>query len=179
MASGTMELIVTTEDVANFFEVTKKTVSEWRKAGCPRVKQGKWNLKEVFDWWWDNIGQDRAEQESSDESLNEAKRLTQWEKYRNEKMKNEQLSGELINKETVYKEWSNRMLEFKNACFNLETALPPLLEGKSQAEMRKIIYDFVWNMFDRVTRRGKFCPTPKQSKSKQTKKKTTTKKGQK
>ena len=166
-----MELIVTTDDVAKFFEVTKKTVAQWRKAGCPQVKRGKWNLKEVFDWWWRNIGQDRAEQESSDESLNEAKRLTQWEKYRNERMKNEQLEGELISKDEVYKEWSKRMMEFKNACFNLETALPPLLEGKSQAEMRKIIYDFVWNMFDRVTRVGKFCAaSKKQNKTKKSNK---------
>ncbi len=168
-----MELIVTTDDLTKFFEVSRKTVSQWHKAGCPQVKRGRWNLKEVFDWWFENIAADRVEQNSGDESLNEAKRLTQWEKYRNEKMKNEQLSGELISKEEVYKEWSNRMLEFKNACFNLETALPPLLEGKTQSEMRKIIYDFVWGMFDRVTRRGKFCPAQKkQSKSKQTGKKT-------
>jgi hypothetical protein len=53
------------------------------------------------------------------------------------------------------------MSEYKSGCENLEHSLPPLLEGKNQAEMRKTIGDYVWNLFDRVCREGGFSPEKK------------------
>jgi len=157
------ELILGTSDVAKFFDTTSKTILKWKEAGCPQVKRGQWNLKDVFIWWRENIATDPGSEE--DETLAEARRRYWAAKAGNEELKEQQTKGELISKDDVVKQWSQRMAEFKNGCFNLVSALPPLLEGKSQSEMRQIIYDFVWKMFDNVCRTGKFCPaTPKQGK---------------
>lgn len=160
-------LILGTTDIANFFGVTNKCVSnDWRKAGCPQVKYGTWDLKAVFDWWWENLASDRAAAKGGDESLNEAKRQYWWSKAEEGQIKVSQAKEDLIEKDKIYKQWAQRMAEYKNGCFGLVNALPPLLEGKSQAEMRKAIEGHVWNMFKRVTRYGKFCKAQKETKKK-------------
>jgi phage terminase Nu1 subunit (DNA packaging protein) len=159
-----MEIILGTNEIAEFFDVTRKTMADWRKAGCPQISRGKWDLKQVHAWWWDNIAMSRAESQSRDDSLSEAKRKYWWEKARAEKTKNEQLAGSLIRENRVATEWAKRAAEFKAGCFHLVDMLPPLLEGKSQPEMRALIEDRVWSMFDRVTRTGQFCPTPEDNK---------------
>lgn len=151
-------LLLGTSEVAKFFGVTSKCVSnDWRKAGCPQVKRGTWDLKAVFDWWWENIASERAAKMGGDESLNEAKRQYWWSKAEEGQIKVTQAKEDLIPKENVYKQWAQRMAEYKNGCFGMVNGLPPLLEGKDQADMRQIIEDYVWNMFKRVTRYGKFC----------------------
>jgi len=157
----TPEIILSTKDIAAFFQISRKQVAEWRKNGCPQVKRGRWNLKEVFDWWWENMASDRAAQQGGDESMNEAKRIYWWEKAKKEQFQNEQLAENLIPRETIESEWAKRAAEYKAGCFELENSLPPLLEGKSQGEMRRVVYDKVWSMFDRVCRTGRFCPKEK------------------
>jgi|GEM_PF-1176015 len=163
-------LIVSTKYIAHFFGVTSKCVSnDWRKAGCPQVKHGTWDLKAVFDWWWENIAAEKAAKMGGDESINEAKRQYWWSKAEEGQIKVSQAREDLIDKDRVQKQWAQRMAEFKNACYGLINSLPPLLEGKSQAEMRKIIENYVWDIFKRVTRYGKFCKQQPQMKQKQTK----------
>ena len=161
---GNPQVVLSTKDIAAFFDVTSKTIAQWRKAGCPQIKRGQWDLKDVYEWYWENIAGERAAQQSGDESLNEAKRLTQWEKYKNERLKNQQLEGSLVTWDEVSREWAKRAAEYKAGCFELENSLPPLMEGKDQPEMRKTIYEKVWSLFDRVCRTGTFCP--QQSKGK-------------
>mgnify|MGYP006445060961 CR=1 FL=1 len=153
-----MNLIVKTKDLSEFFGVTRQSISEWRKNGCPQVKRGTWDLKQVFDWWWENIASDRAAKEGGDASMNEAKRIYWWEKAKGEEYKNKQLNEALIPKDNIGSEWAKRAAEYKAGCFELEHSLPPLLEGKSQPAMRKIVYDKVWSIFDRACRTGRFTP---------------------
>ena len=158
-------LILGTGDVARFFGVTQKCVSnDWRKAGCPQVKYGTWDLKAVFDWWWDNLASERAAKMGGDESVNEAKRQYWWSKAEEGQIKVSQARESLISKEEVYKQWAQRMAEYKNGCYGMVNALPPLLEGQDQATMRQKIEDYVWDMFKRVTRYSKFCKQQPQMK---------------
>ena len=50
-----MDFIVNTQIVADFFNVARQTVNAWGRAGCPKLGRGKWNLKQVFDWWQENL----------------------------------------------------------------------------------------------------------------------------
>lgn len=161
-------LILSTKETAEFFGTTSKTILEWKKAGCPQVKKGKWDLKQVFDWWKENIIADPG---SDDESLAEARRRYWSAKAGNEELKQQQTRGDLISWDSVTSEWAKRVAEYKSGCFNLVNSLPPLLEGKTQAEMRSIIYDFVWNMFESVVRTGTFCPNVQEKKKGKSKKK--------
>ena len=155
------KLIVSTQDVCGFFDVSHPTLGTWIKAGCPKVAHGKFDLKAVFDWWWANLASERAAQQGGNESLNEAKRIYWWEKAKAEQHKNEQLVENLIPKERISKEWAARVSEVANGMSALENRLPSLLEGKSQAEMRQIIGEEVWSLRDQYAREGKYCPKQK------------------
>jgi len=162
-------ILVSTQEACDFFDITRKTLAEWAKNGCPKESRGKWDLKKVFGWWWENIASERAAKMGGDESLNEAKRQYWWSKAEEGQIKVSQAREDLIPKDTVYKQWAQRMAEYKNGCYGLVNALPPLLEGEDQAGMRKAIEGYVWDMFKRVTRYGKFCkqqPKPKKGRKK-------------
>jgi phage terminase Nu1 subunit (DNA packaging protein) len=152
------EIIVSTNQLADFFEVTRNTISRWNEAGCPKEGRGRWNLKDVYDWYWENIAAERAAQESGDESLTEARRKYWWQKARGEEMRNERESGRLIPKENVVREWAFRVTQVAEGLSAFSKRLPPLLEGKTQAEMCRILEDEAWKLRDNFTRTGEFCP---------------------
>ena len=151
---------------AAFFGVNRGTIYDWIKKGCPKLAPGRVDLKNVFQWWFENIGVDRAAAAGSDDSLNEAKRRFWWLRAESEELKLKKEKGELLSVTEAEKAWAWRMSEYKSGCENLSSALPPLLEGKTAKEMRTIIGDFVWSMFDRVCRTGHFCEKPKTKKRK-------------
>ena len=152
------EIIVTTAQACSFFEVSRNTLSKWKQAGCPQVSRGRWDLKAVFDWYWENIAAERAAQEAGDESLTEARRKYWWEKARGEEMKNERESGRLILKENVVREWAFRVAQVTEGLSAFAKRLPPLLEGKSQKEIQRILKDEAWKLRDNFCRNGEFCP---------------------
>ena len=158
MSENELDIIVTTDQAAKFFGVTRKTLKQWSDAGAPKVGRGRWNLKELFDWWWDSIASDRAAQQGGDESMNEAKRRYWWQKYEGERIKNERERGRLIARDDVAREWAWRVAEVANGLSAMAKRLPPLLEGKSQSSMLQIIEDEVWKMRDNFCRTGQFCP---------------------
>jgi len=153
-----MNIDVSTKDLAEFFGVTVRTVANWHENGCPQVSRGKWNLKVVFDWWWDNIAQSRAVEESGDESMNEAKRLYWWQKAEGEKIKNEQLRENLVSWEDIDKEWAGRVAVVTSGLEAFADRLPPILDGKPRKEMREIIKGEVRLLRDAYAREGKYCP---------------------
>ena len=110
------QIILKTKEVSGFFGVTDKTLSEWRKAGCPQIRRGTWDLKEVFTWWWDNLASDRAAARSGDKSLNEAKRLYWWSKAEGEKLKNQREAGELIDASEVERDAFEAGRAIKHQC---------------------------------------------------------------
>ena len=159
-------LIVTTSQASAFFGVTAKCFGhDWAKAGMPKISQGKFNLKACFDWWWENIASERAAKQGGDESMNEAKRQYWWSMAEAGQIKVKTAKEDLITRDDVYRQWAQRMAEYKNGCYGIINALPPLLEGRSQSEMRKVIEDYIDGMFNRVCRYGKFCRQQPQSKT--------------
>lgn len=154
---------------AAFFGVNRGTVYDWIKKGCPKLGPGRVDLKAVFQWWYETIGVDRAAAARSDDSLNEAKRKFWWLRAESEEIKIQKEKNALLSVAEAERAWAWRMSEYKSGCENLEHSLPPLLEGKTAQEMRKIIGDYVWGLFDRVCREGHFCPAPKTAKKKKVK----------
>ncbi len=66
--------------------------------------------------------------------------------------------GEYVKKEDIAREWAGRITEFAKALDYQVGRFPPLLEGKSQAEMRTIIGNENYEMRVRLARTGRFCP---------------------
>ena len=148
---------------AAFFGVNRGTLYDWIRKGCPKAGRGRVDLKAVHEWWFENIAEEKARAASGDDSLNEAKRRFWWLKAESEELRIKKEKELLLSKSEIEKGWAWRMSEYKSGCENMEKALPPLLEGKTTRDMRKIIGDYVWSMFDRVCRTGHFCPAPKKT----------------
>jgi len=153
-----MNIEVSTKDLAAFFGLTTRAIVKWHENGCPQIGRGKWNLKSVFDWWWDNIAQSRAIEESGDESMNEAKRLYWWQKADGEKIKNDQLKESLVSWDDIEKEWAGRVSVVTSGLEAFGDRLPPLLDGKQRKEMQEIIKGEVRLLRDAYAREGKYCP---------------------
>jgi len=164
-----MNLEVNTTSLAEFFGLTTRAIAKWHESGCPQSGRGKWNLKEVFDWWWDNIAQSRAAEEFGDDSMNEAKRLYWWQKAEGEKIKNEQLNGSLIAWVDIETEWAGRVSIVTSGLEAFADSLPPILEGKPRKQMRDIVRKRVRLLRDSYARKGKYCPQAKKGKSKKIK----------
>lgn len=149
-------MIISTQEMAELFGVSRQAIGLWAKSGCPKQGRGRWNLKEVLPWWLDNIYIEK--QASTDENLIEARTRYWRSKADREHLAVQQQQGQLMDRDQIYREWAGRAGEYKSGLYYLVNVLPPLLEGREQAEMRSIIDGHVWQMLDRVCRTGRFVP---------------------
>lgn len=160
-------MIAGTNEIADLFGVTTMAVGLWVKKGCPKLGRGQWDVKEVFEWWLANIYQSPGGgAEDNDESMLEAKRLYWSAKAEGERIKVEQTKANLIPKKDIANEWAWRMSEVTNGLNALAMRLPPLLEGKTQVEMREVIDKEQWVLRDMYCRTGRFCPAGEVPKAK-------------
>ena len=158
-------LVVSTSDVQMFFGVSRKTVHTWNKNGCPKVKHGKYDLKAVFDWWWENIAAYHTS-EILDRSMEDARRDYWQAKAEGERIKVDQLKESVVSWDKIELEWCARVGVVTAGLNAFADRLPPLLEGKSRAEMQKTIADEVWQLRDSYARKGKYSPEREKKKPK-------------
>ena len=154
-AKASINLIVSTSDVQAFFGVSRKTVHVWNKNGCPKVKHGKYNLKAVFDWWWENIAAYHTS-EILDGSLENARREYWQAKAEGERIKVDQLKETLVSWDKIDIEWCARVAVVTSGLSAFADRLPPLLEGKSRPQMQNVIKQEVWQLRDSYARKGKY-----------------------
>jgi len=153
-----MKIIASTQQVADFFNVSRRTLYNWAQAGCPKLARGQWNLKQVFDWWIQNIGARRIEER--DEDLKKAK-LEFWRaRGELEELKVKEKKKELISREEVERAWAERVAVVVSGLNILCDRLPPLLEGKDKDETREIIKSEVQGIKAAYARPGEHTPPP-------------------
>ena len=132
------KLILRTREVAALLGITPKTLTVWKSLGADSSYLGidKWDGTKLFHWWLENIYKPI---DKTDPSL-QAERL-RWEKGRADKIELQvaELKGLVKPIEQIAKDWAARMAVIVNGLTMYEDRLPPVLEGKSQGEMRKII----------------------------------------
>jgi len=158
-------LIVATSDVQAFFGVSRKTIHVWNKNGCPKASYGKYDLKAVFDWWWENIASYHTS-EILDGSMEDARRDYWQAKAEGERIKVDQLKESVVSWERIEQEWCARVGAVTAGLSAFADRLPPLLEGKSRPEMQKTIADEVWALRDGYARKGKYSPEIEKKKPK-------------
>lgn len=156
-----MQLILSTRDAAAFFNVTTKCLShDWRKAGCPQVKRGRWDLKQVHDWWFENIAADRAASRAGDESLSEAKRQYWWNMAESTRLKNQVAAGELIEVDLINKQGFEAGRLIKDQLLGIPDRIAPLVAVESDSFackqlMIKEIEHVLHGLSEKLTRGGK------------------------
>lgn len=150
-------MITGTAELADLFGVTKKTIAEWHLKGMPKVKHGKWDLKQVFHWYLENI----HKAEADTQELAEVK-LAYWQA----KTENEQAKADLAKKRTILvddivKAWTWRIQEVGNGLASIPMRVAPMLAHRPEKEVASILESEIWMIRDRFSRTGKFTPTKK------------------
>lgn len=175
-------VVKSAKEVGEFFGRTLRTVRYWVVKGMPRRSDG-YDLAAIGQWALGLgliqelpaglrsaevsqpgaqpqgqpqaapdqvplIGSDRARYET------EIKRIDAEHKA----LKLSIARGDYVPRADLAREWGARMSEVTNGLDFLEMRLPPILEGKTQMEMRSIIREEIWKIKDRYYRTGRFCP---------------------
>jgi phage terminase Nu1 subunit (DNA packaging protein) len=149
-----LSMICDNNAVASFLGVTLMTLTNWCKSGMPKLSRGKYNLKDCFDWWLENI-QEPKTQTTKAKDANER----YWQaKADNEEIKRDQARGELLPVSEIYPEWCARVGEVKQGLLSLKIRLPPVLEGKTRDEMRDIIEKYTVALCNGYARNGQYTP---------------------
>ena len=152
-------VVLQTMQICALFGVDKSTLTRWKPLGADEAFLGRnqWSAKKLFTWWLDNIYQAGIENEPT----LQAERL-RYERARADRMEIEvaQKKELLISKEEVSKGWAWRLSEIVSGLDQYRDRLPPVLEGKSKAEMRQVIEKENWHLRDNYCREGKFYPKP-------------------
>lgn len=146
------------QDTAKFFDISRRGLSLWVGAGCPKEARGRFNLKLVHNWWRENI--QRENQEQDDDKLTVWRRLYWKSKSRREEIKLQEDMGSKIDLADVKHEWVSRILVFKSGMEAFVHRLPPLLEGRDRAEITETLRAEVREVLEGYSRDGRYCPKP-------------------
>jgi phage terminase Nu1 subunit (DNA packaging protein) len=129
--------------------------------GCPKIRKAQWDLAAIIAWWAENIYEPKIEAGEKDESLKNARQKYWAAKAEKEEINVSQLKGELIPKKTLSDLWGSRVVEVKQGLLNLSDRLPPVLEGKTQPEIREVVHKEIIQLLEMYSRNGKYTPRPK------------------
>jgi hypothetical protein len=153
------KFIVSTSDLIYLFQISRKQISNWADAGCPKLARGKWNLREVIAW---RAGNFVVDGEINTDNLTErqalATTLYREEKAKKEKIQREALEQLYIPKEEVAKEWAARILELKTGLANWRKGLPPQLAEQPEAVIEEVLEREVRDIFEQYYRNGTYTP---------------------
>ncbi len=151
---------LSTREVTEFFDINKSTLTRWKNAGSRGyLSRDRWDLKELTIWWIEFIYQGPVNEET-DSSLAAARRDYWQAKAEGEQLKVAELKESVVSWDKIETEWCARVAVVTSGLEAHADRLPPLLEGKSRAQMQKIIKDEVWQLRDSYARHGKYTPKP-------------------
>ncbi len=156
-------IFLTTKQIAEFFNVTMRTVQAW---DCPKESKNKLNLKLVFDWYLEN---GKATVSDKDKSYKEA-----LSKYRAKlaRLEYQEKKRLVLPKSEFYAEWTQRVSDLRQSLDSMSDTLAPLLINlKNEHEVIEILNSFVEKLLLSYCAAGKFTVIN----NKKTSKKTTTK----
>ena len=156
----TKSLILKVSVAADFFNITRQGIYFWFKRGCPKRGYGKCDLKEVFEWWKNNIIKD------PDGVGTYGKARTESERYKADlrKIELEEKRGQLVSVEEVRKAAFDRGRQMRDAFLNLPDQVGPILAAESSdrqvtllltKEIRKILEELAKGKKPTKAKKGK------------------------
>ena len=145
-----------TRDIALFFDVTTRQLTNWIKLGCPKEARGKYDLKAVHRWWLENIYGNKNQ--TDDANINQTKHEYWTHKARNEKVKADLAEGAVMPRADIISEWAKRVHEVSSGLDALSLRIAPLVVGKDEKDIERIISDEIWDLRDSYARTGTYSP---------------------
>lgn len=127
------KLLVSSARLLELLDIkSDKTLTNWKKSGCPQHSRGWWDIKEVLKWRGQiSVGEDAA----SKKGLNLQQEKLKWEvEYKqaqteNTRMKNDIADGKYIEREFVEAELSRFFMVFKKSTSALARKLGNIIGG--------------------------------------------------
>lgn len=145
-------LLVGPRVLCRLFGVTDKTLCMWSRGNMPHVSRGVYDLYACFSWW------DRTMNSGQETGTTKKSKERYWcAKADREEIDRDRARDELIPRAEVGQAWAWRVAEVAAGLAALATRLPPMLEGKTQPDMREIIGAEVRQLRESYARAGKHC----------------------
>jgi hypothetical protein len=151
-----VRILVGTKVIKLFFGVTDQTLSNWCRANMPKAAPGVYDLIACFAWW------DKTMNSGGDTGSTAKSKERYWAaKADREEIDRDRSRGDLIERDAVGQAWAWRVAEVAAGLNALATRLPPMLEGKSQPDMRDLIGAEVRQLRESYARAGRHCEEEK------------------
>lgn len=153
--------VYNTQETCDFFGVSRETLSTWAKRGCPKVKRGEWDLKEINNW----LGKSNGDQ---DKPSDEARKLKADADYRESKAEKEEIAlavlrGEYVNKEEVDRQWSVIGNQLKNNLLLWSRTLAPELAHLDMRSVEKVLTDATYDLLEQLSSTSQYKKSKKKN----------------
>ncbi len=130
-------MVIKSKDLIELFDISSRTLSNWRKRGLSQKKRGSWDLKKVFQWWQKHIMPGKF---ANVQSLEDSKKIYWSSKGLREKLQLSIDRGELISKASVEKDAFEMGRAVRDALQNIPSRVSAVLAAtKTEAEIEKIL----------------------------------------
>ncbi|WP_321416334.1 hypothetical protein [uncultured Desulfobacter sp.] len=149
-------MIMTTKDVSATFGIDERTVRRWHKAGLRQVSPGKYNAKDVADFYSEYIYSRATDSESI-----QAAKVEYWiAKAGRETVEADLAEGIRMPINEVKRAWVWRANEMSNGLGSLTLRAAPLLANKPLDEVSAILDEHMAELCDKYARPGRYTPAP-------------------
>jgi hypothetical protein len=147
--------------VAAFLGVSVSAVGNYCQMGMPKAERGKYNLKDCFKWWLENI---YAPKNATAQAKTDHERYMAA-KADNEELKRDRLREALIPKERVVTEFASRAADLKTTLRAFRFRLAPTLEGKEREDIAHIMGKEIDLLLESFCRMGRYAALPAEDQS--------------
>ena len=149
-------LMVSSQQVADFYDVTQSAVRNWKAKGCPNEGHDCWDLKLVNQWFMDTILESRID--TTDPELAASKRSYWAAKARREKLSADQQEGLLLPLEDVVDQWGARLGVFRNTLLEFSRRLPVRLENRPWYYIADTLKEEACWLLTALSKDDTYCP---------------------
>ncbi|HJF32809.1 MAG TPA: hypothetical protein K8V56_13685 [Sporosarcina psychrophila] len=127
------KVLITTNRLCVFLEITDKTLTNWKRQGCPQHSRGWWDLQQVIKWR--GVIQSGSDDPNAKKSVNlQQKKLVAEVAYKEAqaeltRIKTDIADGKYIEKEIVEAELTRFFMVFKKSAMSLSRKLSNVVGG--------------------------------------------------
>ncbi|MCM0759597.1 hypothetical protein M7775_13645 [Sporomusa sphaeroides DSM 2875] len=152
------------EMAAKFFNVTPRTLIDWKKRGAPSVMRGWWDVQKLVEWLGKGSTADGNEPLSD-----EARKLKADADYRERKAEKEEISlaalkGEYVSKEEVDRQWSVIGNQLKSNLLLWSRTMAPELAHQDMRSVEKVLTDAIYDLLEQLSSTSQYRKTKRTKK---------------
>lgn len=158
-----IRVICTSALICSLLNVSRETISDWVKRGCPKEPtQGWYELGKVIDWRYKNDTEgvsDEARKNKADADWKEAK-------AKKEQLALEVMQGSYYSIDQISSEWARRVQELKTSLLLLTNKITVQIHGEEREAVKQILETEIYQYLNAYARDGRYTPDPNKKRGK-------------